>query len=586
MPFCVNCGSELRPGAKFCSQCGARVRLPQRQKLTSTKPPKISKSSASLANINEIEAKIQEYETLIAEEDAVNQQIRKLRNDLAEIEKEIRRIVRWRAREELDVKELEGLSWKAIKAMIQGNLQQLKKKEQQEYLAALAKEKEIKQERLNVIRQLDLLQEKRRKIQLAKQELPRLHEVFEQYNLQLSEKVASPSMEKARKTFQEVKMEKALQVQEKEHIENVLQALTVAEQKLTMTIQLVKQAESIYQEKKPVEYVAELFSKEPLVSARKHLLNAQQSLRQASMEMLAVSTINTTNMRFPEIKYHQIVDQMIDEALSEKGFPKTIAELEKTINQIKMLKRKIKSAREMTEQQISIIEEKEQRQKQIFEEEELKISESLASIPSKSTEEPLSEIRPTSISHTNVSDASVQKEHKIPSVEKTTLPKSNENIPNELESLFKELEKISYRFSKLVKNNEGILTNFSTGAIETASWNFSSEGDLIISFAGKNIEKNIEILLKKPPESELPPYDWINPFAGMHITTSEEILYRLKQETQLAENIRKIKKPVIIEIKTKPEVSGKITISRFSLEDVEKTVQLIKDLGWTLELSL
>ncbi len=581
----MNCGSELRAGAKFCSQCGARARMPTRRvprksiPTTSISRPHTSATptmeiTSVSGDISKIEEKIREYEVMLAEEKTIDHQIQKLRRDLAAIEKEIQRIVRIRAREELDVKELEGLSWKSVKAMFRGDLQQLKEKEQREYLAALAKEKEVKQERLNIIRQLDRLNEKKRRIKKIKNELPKLRSLLTQHQSQLM-KIGPRTSEfiEERQSYQEITLEHSLKQQEQEHLENAIQALITADKNLTKILSLIEKAEPMYQGKKPAEHVAELFAQEPLLSARKEILHVQQALRQASMEILAIKELDSSKITTPDFKYQEIIDLMIDEALTGEGFPLTKQKIQNIQHDVKQVIHSLSPTQQRVQEKLAVIEEKKQQKEQ-----KLETTTPTVTVGTTITEEP------TEIISEPLSPATSAEITTIQQSKTREFPSTKES--NVMEELYQQLDKISYRFNKLSQESSEIITEFSTGTITIARWNVSPDGELIINFTGKNINKNIDILMEKPVDNQLPPYDWLNPFNGINITTSEEILYRLKQETQLAENIRKIKQPLVIEVKTSPTISGKIKIKHFLINNVDDVVQVIKDLGWSLELTL
>ncbi len=587
MPFCVNCGSELRPGAKFCSQCGARARLPTRHvsrgarrvsQQVSPRPASHRPEVPISRSLDELESLIQEYETLLAQEPAIDQQIQKLTRELALIEKEIRRIVRIRAREELDVRELEGLSWKSIKAMFRGDLQQLKEKEQREYLAALAKEKEVKQERVNITRKLEQLKEEKRKIQRIKHELPSLRLQLEQQQARmLNEVPTAATVIETRQSLQEVQLEKTLHELEQEHIENALQALNTAKKHLDKVLHKIETVELTHQDQVSAEHVAELFAKEPLVSTRQEILYTQQALRQASMELLAIDKGQKSAVSIPDFSYQQLIDLMIDEALAGKGFNKTKLELQKIQQQITEAITGLSPTQTLITEKLTRVKEKEQEQKQKLE----------TAFPSSELHPSVTEKKITVQPSTPTTSLTTENAITTPPIQDTTPEISK--IPKEsdfLGELYQELDKISYRFNKMYRENDSLVTEFSTGAIETARWSISNSGELNIIFTGKELSKTVDIVLEKPSEETLPPYDWLNPFAGMQITASERIQYRLKQETQLAENIRKISNPLIIKIRTSPNVSGELIVKNFSLEDVDNIVQIIKDLGWSIELTL
>ncbi len=379
MPYCNKCGTKLRPQAKFCHICGNRVPIERLKQFSQRSPqyqqyqPPVATSAApldstqtptnvptiedvSLSNdmqlqampafqtteekaitLSDIEALDEELTSLKTEMEQLKEletELRELKKEYSLLEEQLLKIHSIRQKEERDVKKLKSWNWKSIQLRFKGKFDEALRKEQEEYLKALAEEEHVQKELQRVQKQIKELEGR---IQALKSLEPRYNSLLDTYNRylrQLTKHLETDNLAKLEKKQQEL----ATKISK---LNRKIEMTRYGRIQLTKAINLLKEARGFLTGARGAAtwdllgggFISDMVERGYLSKAQNKVQQADRILRELRTKFTALPELNV-QINMPSLLFDTFLDNIFTDYARYNKISKTIQQLDEIIRQL------------------------------------------------------------------------------------------------------------------------------------------------------------------------------------------------------------------------------------------------------------
>jgi hypothetical protein len=176
--FCHNCGQKLDDSAIYCEKCGVKVRKEDATKFIS--------ESDTLNSYYKLEYELEDINEEIGTLPSKQAHINRLKQIRDEIYTQFQQVRNTMLREKKDYDDLLKISFSSIKARLKGDIEEEKRKEEAEYLQALANFEFVEKEYKNLEEDVNNVQNEINRIQGLKSRIPEIDSEMEKLLVQLT----------------------------------------------------------------------------------------------------------------------------------------------------------------------------------------------------------------------------------------------------------------------------------------------------------------------------------------------------------------------------------------------------------------
>ncbi|MFX0097454.1 MAG: zinc-ribbon domain-containing protein [Candidatus Hodarchaeota archaeon] len=197
--FCNKCGHKLKDFAMYCEQCGAKIR---KEELT-----EILSESDALNRYYKLEYELEDINEQLGALPSKQAYLRRLRQSRDFKLSQLQQVRETMKKEKKDYDALMKVSFTSIKARLSGKLDERKRKEEAEYLEALANFEYAEKEFKNLDNEAETVQNDIRSIQALRSRIPAIENDMERILAKLTAGKATDKLKELQYQYQDVQKE-------------------------------------------------------------------------------------------------------------------------------------------------------------------------------------------------------------------------------------------------------------------------------------------------------------------------------------------------------------------------------------------
>ncbi|MFW9968873.1 MAG: hypothetical protein ACFFDF_01650 [Candidatus Odinarchaeota archaeon] len=197
--FCHNCGQKLDESVIYCEHCGVKVRKEDATRWIS--------ESDKLSRYYELEFELEDITDNITTLNTNRAYLEHLIQSRDQKSKQLQLIHNIMLKEKKDYDSLLKISFSSIKARLSGDLDEIKRKEEAEYLEALANFEFVEKEYKNLEKEIQEIKNEINRIQGLKSRIPIIENEMENILTQITAGKTTDTLKKLEQRYEDVKFE-------------------------------------------------------------------------------------------------------------------------------------------------------------------------------------------------------------------------------------------------------------------------------------------------------------------------------------------------------------------------------------------
>ncbi|MFX0140255.1 MAG: hypothetical protein ACFFDN_41830, partial [Candidatus Hodarchaeota archaeon] len=235
--FCHNCGQKLDDAAIYCEQCGVKVRKEDATKWIS--------ESDGLNRYHELEYELGDINDELATLTSKQAYLTRLQHSRDQKSHQLQLVRNLMLKEKKDYDSLLKVSFSSIKARLSGDLDEKKRKEETEYLEALANFEYVEKEYNQLATEVKNIQNEINRIQELKSKIPTIENEMEKLIAQITAGKTSDRLKELERQYEQIQKE----ITKAQDIENKFKQadslLLEAENNLNNSVNRLRSAEGL-----------------------------------------------------------------------------------------------------------------------------------------------------------------------------------------------------------------------------------------------------------------------------------------------------------------------------------------------------
>ncbi|MFX0090083.1 MAG: zinc-ribbon domain-containing protein [Candidatus Hodarchaeota archaeon] len=326
--FCNKCGHKLKDFAMYCERCGTKI---QKEELT-----EIFSESDSLNRYYKLEYElgdINEQLNILPSKQAYLKRLKQSRDLKLSQLQQVRETMK---EEKKDYEALLKLSFASIKARLSGKLNEKKRKEEAEYLEALANFKYAEKEFQNLDNEIKTVQNDVRSIQGLKSRIPAIENRMERILAQLTAGKATDRIKELQYQYEDVQKELTRAQEIQNRFRRADSLLLQAENLLNNSVGKLRSAEGLgtWDTFFGGGFFVDSFKHGDLDSARNSINQAQTLLRQAKDLVDVVDDIYI-GFEAPNLFFDIFFDNFFFDLFGNATISRTREQVERALGQLR-----------------------------------------------------------------------------------------------------------------------------------------------------------------------------------------------------------------------------------------------------------
>ena len=197
--FCYNCGQKIDDSAIYCEQCGVKVRKEDATKWIS--------ESDGLNRYHELEYELEDINEALASLNSKKAYLTRLEQSRNQKFNQLQLVRNEMLKEKKDYDSLLKVSFSSIKARLSGDLDERKRKEETEYLEALANFEYVEKEYKNLDEEVNKIQKEIERIQGLKSLISSLEDEMEKVLAQITAGKTTDRLKELEQQYKQIQKE-------------------------------------------------------------------------------------------------------------------------------------------------------------------------------------------------------------------------------------------------------------------------------------------------------------------------------------------------------------------------------------------